>query len=161
MASIRTLAPLMIAPLLAAGAISLTTTAHAAPTTTTGVTTEDKPRPGTGLLTGLSKVGALTKIGPNTAAGGDTEPPAIPNVYKIGRISVIKRVDIPKGSDPIMTDETHEGGGGNVAPPDPGGSTGGVPSPKPEPEPGTDDRGPRQDSDYAVWTDPNPGPVVH
>ncbi|MET9960225.1 hypothetical protein ABZ128_14445 [Streptomyces sp. NPDC006326] len=113
----RLLAPLMIAPLLAAGAISLTTTAHAAPTT--GVTTEDKPRPTTNILTGLSKAGALTKISPNVATGGDTTPPTAPKVYKIGHISVIKRVDIPKGSGPIMTDGSHEGGGGNVPPPEP------------------------------------------
>ncbi|MEU7551817.1 hypothetical protein AB0B01_05525 [Streptomyces sp. NPDC044571] len=105
MASTRTrrLAPLMIAPLLAAGAISLTTTAHAAPTTATGVTTEDKPRPATNILTGLGKAGALSKINPNnTAAGGDTTPPTSSNIFKI-----IKRIDIPKGSGPIMTDGSH------------------------------------------------------
>ncbi|MEU9304636.1 hypothetical protein [Streptomyces sp. NPDC048269] len=166
MASTRTrrLAPLIIAPLIAAGGISLTTTAHAAPTTATGVPTEDKPRPGGGLLAGLTKAGALSRIGPNTANGGDTEPPAPSGkVYKIGRISVVKRVDIPKGSGPIMTDGTHEGGGGNVPPPDPGHGGGGAPSPKPDPG-GTDDGEPRldyTDTDTDTDSDSEPDLVLH
>ncbi|MBW5484644.1 hypothetical protein [Streptomyces bambusae] len=82
----RRIVPLLITATLAAAGAGLTTTAYAAPTatgvTTTGVTpagvTTDTDTPGgNSILSGLGKLGNLSKIGNNTAAGGYTEPPTV------------------------------------------------------------------------------------
>ncbi|WP_327411618.1 hypothetical protein [Streptomyces sp. NBC_01233] len=68
----RRLAPLLIATLLAGAGASLSSTAFAAPTTTTANVTTDSDNP---LLDAFSKSGKVDKIGNNTANGGDTQPP--------------------------------------------------------------------------------------
>ncbi|MER6197930.1 hypothetical protein ABT234_11275 [Streptomyces sp. NPDC001586] len=61
---IRRLAPLLIATLLAAGGASLTTVAHASPTTAPAVTTDDSPTPGKSIKRiGRAKPQSIKRIG--------------------------------------------------------------------------------------------------
>ncbi|MFE6835288.1 hypothetical protein ACFVFI_10705 [Streptomyces sp. NPDC057705] len=155
----RRLAPLMIVTTLAVGGVSLaSTSAFAAPATTASVTT-DGDTPGANRLVGLlGKVGNLSKIGSDTARGGDTEPP---------RSGSAETPQTPRWKLPIMTDEPQGSGsrisggiggqggnggkGGDGLLVGGGGGNGGY------------DVGPRQDSDYAIWTETGrpSGPVVN
>ncbi|WP_327415356.1 hypothetical protein [Streptomyces sp. NBC_01233] len=158
----------MIATTLAVGGVSLaSTSAFAAPATTASVTT-DGDTPGANRFVGmLGKVGKLSKIGSNDARGGDTEPPG-------GGSAETRQPpqtpQTPKWKLPVMTDEPQgsggwisggvggkggnggKGGDGLLA--GGGGGNGGYSG---------SDVGPRQDSDYAIWTDPGrpSGPVVN
>lgn len=134
----------MIATTLAVGGVSLaSTSAFAAPATTASVTT-DGDNPGANRLVGmLGKLGNLSKIGSDAARGGDTEPPGGDSA---------ETPQTPKWKLPIMTDEPQGKGGDGLLGGD--GGDGGYSG---------SDVGPRQDSDYAIWTDTGrpSGPVVN
>ncbi|SEE66818.1 hypothetical protein SAMN05216532_8266 [Streptomyces sp. 2231.1] len=182
----RRLAPLLIVTTLATGGISLTTTSAFAATTATatGLAT-DTDDPGSSILHAYSKHGDRQKIqkipaddpvanGGVVAPGMDPYPDS--DEVNMGSLWVAESRTGHARPGPIITNKTASGGNGN--PEDatggdtqtggngnPDAATGGDTQPPTgqtsDNSAANSDPGPGQNVDYAIWTNPNPGPVVN